>query len=90
LEETIMRLFGWILGGLYVADGVIAFIGGRRMMNWSYEKFGGKVPKPVSHIMKQGAHMDRGVYTAWGINNVLAGMGMLALTLLAQRRPAQT
>ena len=27
-----MRYFGWILGGLYAVDGLVALVGGRRMM----------------------------------------------------------
>jgi len=81
-----MRLFGLILGGLFVADGAIALVGGRRIMKWSYEKFGKKTNGRLARTLKHGARVEPGMLTAWGINNMLAGMGMLALTMLAQRR----
>jgi len=81
-----MRNWGWILGGLFVADGIIALTGGRRMMKWSYDKFGKKTHGRLAGALKEGAHMQPGVLKAWGVNNMLAGMGMLALALLSQRR----
>ncbi|MHB0937080.1 MAG: hypothetical protein ACYC6A_11895 [Armatimonadota bacterium] len=85
-----MRKWGWILGGLFVADGVIALVSGRRILNWA-EKKARKLPRGrLAKLMKQGRQIQPGMLKAWGINNVLAGLGMLAITLLAQRHAART
>ena len=85
-----MRNLGWILGGLFLADGIIALVGGPRIMKWSYQKFGKKAPKRLARQMKEAQDIAPGMMGAWGINNVLAGLGMLALTLLLGHRAART
>ena len=81
-----MGKVGWILGGLYAVDGLIALVGGRRVMKWADRRFGRRLPSKWAHLLKQGTNVKPGVLTAWGINNLLAGMGMLAVTMLVRRR----
>lgn len=83
-----MRHWGWILGGLFVVDGIIALVGGPRLLKWSYTKYGKKVPKHLAHQLKEAQNLGPAMTGAWGVNNVVAGLGMLALTL-SQRRHAR-
>jgi len=84
-----MRNWGWILGGLFVADGIIALVGGPRLLKWSYKKYGKQAPKHLARQLKEAQDLGPAMTGAWGVNNVVAGLGMLALTLLSQRRPAR-
>ena len=74
-----MRSFGLIIGGLFIADGLTALIGGKNLMKWAESTLGPKISPCCSNFLKRAAEMDEDLYLAWGANNLLAGSIMIAL-----------
>jgi hypothetical protein len=77
-----MRYVGWILGGLYALDGLAALVGGRKATRWADRAVGEKMPRRVRRLFHMGDTLTR----TWGANNLLAGLGLLAVAALSPRR----
>ncbi|HOS43394.1 MAG TPA: hypothetical protein PK794_06870 [Armatimonadota bacterium] len=77
-----MRMVGWVLGGLYALDGLVALVGGRRATRWADRAVGSKLPRRVRRVLHMGDLLTR----TWGANNLLAGLGLLAVAALLPRR----
>lgn len=71
-----MRRLGWILGGLFLLDGLVALIGGRRSVKWANAKLSRRLPRSLGKTLREATHADKRVIRAWGINQVIAGIGM--------------
>jgi len=83
-----MRIFGWVLGGLFLVDGVLALAAKRDVMKVVNVAIGRKLPHPVSKTLRKVTDVNDTALRAMGINNVLAGAGMLVLsTLVGGRSP---
>lgn len=80
-----MRLLGWTLGGLFLLDGLIALIGGKRSVKWADQKLSKRLPKPLGKTLHEATRADKRVIRAWGINQLIAGIGMTLAALSSAR-----
>lgn len=71
-----MRLFGRVLGALYLLDGLLAVFGGKRAVDWFNATIGRYLPKGMQQRMVHVTDVNRSAITAMGIGNVIAGAGM--------------
>ena len=77
-----MRLLGWILGALFTLDGLTSLIGGRKILKWAGKTVGRKLP----HQVHGWFNMDDVTTRTWGVNNVLAGLSLVAIAATGARR----
>jgi hypothetical protein len=75
-------MVGWILGGLYALDGLAALVGGRKASRWLARTVGRKLPRKMRGVF----HMGDTATRTWGVNNLLAGLGMLVVATLVARK----
>ena len=75
-----MRYLGWIISGIgsmFALNGLITLVGGKQILRWAERRMPrGSRPRWGSTI-RHSALMQPGMLTALGINNLLAGLGML-------------
>jgi hypothetical protein len=71
---------------LYVADGLIALIGRRKALKWMDSTVTPRMPRNWRGTMHELADMDDRMLSMLGINQVLAGAGLLLASLAASRR----
>lgn len=76
-----MRKIGWILGGLFLLDGLIALIGGMRSVKWMDTRLSKRLPKRLGKTLHEASKADRRVLRAWGVNQLIAGVGMTLAAL---------
>ena len=76
-----MRRLGVILGSLFIADGLIALLGGREAVKWVDKRVGSRLPCSWERTLKKMESVDRRILTAWGVNNVMAGTAMILSAL---------
>jgi cytoplasmic iron level regulating protein YaaA (DUF328/UPF0246 family) len=87
-----MRYLGWVLGGLFLTDGLLGLIGKRDLIKRLNSSVGKKLPSKVGNTLNQATNINDTAVKAMGINNVIAGAGMVlvaTLTGLRRRRMAQ-
>lgn len=77
-----MRTFQVAAGAIFLADGLTALLGGKRLAQRVYSFMSERCPKCCRDSMKEFADIDPRVLTAWGVNNALAG-SLMILTGLA-------
>lgn len=77
-----MRIFGWLLGGLLLADGILAIMKKRDLIKTVTHKVGDKLPSPLSRTLRKATDINDTARKAMAINNLLAGMGMLLVSTL--------
>jgi len=77
-----MRIFGWIFGGLFLLDGMLALIGKRALVKRLDTRIGRRLPARIGRKLHRATALNNTAVTAWGINNVLAGVGMLLVAAL--------
>lgn len=77
-----MRYVGWVLGGLFLVDGLFALIGKRDLLKWANTAVGKRLPNPVEKTLKKATHVNNTTLTTMGINNLVAGAGMLLVSTL--------
>ncbi|GEM_PF-6067416 len=83
-----MRKLGWILGGLFLLDGLVALIGGKRSVKWMDTRLSKRLPRRLGRTLHQAGKADRRVLRAWGINQIIAGIGMTLAALSSARAMA--
>jgi hypothetical protein len=81
-----MRSLGWILGGLYALDGLVALLRGEQVMQWADRSLAPKLPARWARMVKQSKPLEPALIRAWGVNNLLAGLGMLLVATSMRSR----
>jgi hypothetical protein len=82
-----MRYVGWVLGGLFLVDGLLGLIGKKDLVKRFNSTVGKRLPDPVEDKLNKATDINDTAITAMGINNLIAGVGMvLVATLTGGRR----
>ena len=81
-----MRVFGWVLGGVLLAKGVLALVLKRDHIKAVNSTVWRRLPQPMSKTLVQASDVNDVALRAMGINNVLAGAGLLAVATLLRGR----
>lgn len=79
-----MRYLGWILGGLWMADGITAVAARRSAWQWTRRALAPKLAG--KGVPKDEAVIEQRMVLAMGITNILAGAGMAALASTLGRK----
>jgi hypothetical protein len=77
-----MRILGWLLGGLLLTDGLLSLIGKRDLVCQLNSAVGNRLPAPVGETLKKATDVNPTALTAMGINNLVAGTGMVLVSTL--------
>lgn len=83
-----MRYVGWILGGLFLADGLLSLIGKRDLVARVNSAVGKKLPGKVEAKLNKATDVSDTALSMMGINNLIAGVGMVLVSTLTGRRRA--
>ena len=84
-----MRILGWVLGGLFLTDGVLALTKRQELIKWTNSRIGKRLPGRVEDKLKKATNVNDTALTMMGINNLIAGAGMvLVASLVGLRRRA--
>ncbi len=78
-----MRYLGWSLGGLFLVDGLFSLLGKRDLIKMLNSSLGNKLPKPINKSLKKATNVNDSAFTAMGINNLIAGLGLLVVSTLS-------
>ena len=84
-----MRVFGWILGGLFLAEGVMSLVWKKDLVVRLNAAVGKKLPDPVEKTLKKATDMNSTAIKAQGINNLIAGAGMVLVSTLLGLKTAK-
>jgi hypothetical protein len=81
-----MRMFGWVLGGIYVIDGVLGLVMKANRIRKMQHTMWKRVPSKIGRTMEKATAMNDVTLKAWAINNLIAGLGLVTISTLAGRR----
>ena len=77
-----MRILGWVLGALFLTDGLLALINKRPLLKEVNLNVGRSLPEPVGKTLKKASDVNETARAAMGINNLIAGAGMVLVASL--------
>ncbi|MHB9132083.1 MAG: hypothetical protein ACYDBB_13495 [Armatimonadota bacterium] len=77
-----MRYVGWVLGGLFLVDGLVAVVGKRDWMRKVNSAVGSVLPHDAKHAMMKAANVSDEATMAMGINNLIAGTSLVLVSAL--------
>lgn len=77
-----MRYVGWILGGVYLLDGILALSRKRAMVKKVGATVMKRLPDRMERTVKRMTNVNDTAMTAMGINNIIAGTGMVLVASL--------
>ncbi|HEY3376927.1 MAG TPA: hypothetical protein VGL77_05470 [Armatimonadota bacterium] len=77
-----MRYLGLFLGGLFLTDGLLSIIGRKDLVERLNRSVGKRLPDPVNKTLKKATDVNDTALTALGINNLIAGAGMVLVSSL--------
>jgi len=82
-----MKKLGWILGGIYLVNGIIDLVGGKHAMKWMHHKMARKLPHPVGKALKRMTEVNPVALRTMGILNLVGGTGLVLATAVAAGLP---
>lgn len=84
-----MRILGWVLGGLFLTDGLLSIIAKRDLIKVVNTSMGKRLPNRVENKLRKATDVNTTALTAKGIHNLVAGTGMVLIaSLIGMRRAA--
>jgi hypothetical protein len=75
-----VRYAGWIIGGMYILDGLVSLLGGHRAIQWTKSNLGPSLPASWNRVLDEMDTADESLITTWGINNLIAGVSIVLVT----------
>jgi hypothetical protein len=78
-----MRYIGLVLGGLFLADGLLSLVRKQPLLRVVSESAGDNIPRRAQRSIEKATDMNGHAMMAQGINNTIAGAGMLLLATFA-------
>lgn len=81
-----MKKLGWLLGGIYLVNGIIDLFGGEKAMKWMRSVMAKRLPSPVGHGLRKMTDLNPTALRTMGILNLLGGVGMVLVTATAGAR----
>lgn len=77
-----MRFLGLALGGLFLTDGLLSVIGKKALIKRINSKVGKRLPNKMESKLVKATDVNNTAVTAMGINNIIAGAGMVLVATL--------
>ncbi len=80
-----MRYVGWALGGFFLLDALVDLVGGPRAMRGLRHGLAERLPAPMGRALNAMTDVNPTALRTMGALNLLAGAGMVLLTLFGSR-----